>query len=79
MDKFQISHEAYHELRMVSKNQLPPVRKIATEKKLMSEEIPYMKHPTVNALNLLLPCTCILLNILLIKNIILYILHCLTG
>ena len=48
MDKFRISHEAYHELKMVSKSQLPPIGKIAREKKIMSEELPYLKHPTVN-------------------------------
>ena len=48
MDCFQISHEAYHELRMVSKGHLPPIGRLSKEKKVMSEEIPYHKHPKVN-------------------------------
>ena len=47
MDCFRISHEAYHELRMVSKGHLPPINYLAKEKKIMSEEIPYEKHAKV--------------------------------
>ena len=47
MDCFRISHEAYHELCMVSKGHLPPLGRLSKEKKIMSEEIPYEKHPKV--------------------------------
>ena len=47
MDSFRISHEAYHELRMVSKGHLPPISRLAKEKKIMSQEIPHEKHPKV--------------------------------
>ena len=48
LDNFRISHEAYHELRMVSKGHLPPLSKLAAQKKIMSDKIPYIKHPTVS-------------------------------
>ena len=48
LDSYRISHEGYHELRMVSKGHLPPISKITREKTIMSEEIPYTKHPTVS-------------------------------
>ena len=48
MDKFRISHEAYHELRMSSKSKLPPIGQIVKEKIIMSECLPYEKHPTVS-------------------------------
>ena len=48
MDCFRISHEAYHEMRLVSKGHLPPIWKISAEKKVMSEQLPYIKHPTVS-------------------------------
>ena len=44
MNSFCISHEACHELRMVSKGHLPPIGHLSKEKKKMSEEIPYEKH-----------------------------------
>ena len=47
MDKHKISHEAYHETRMVTKGFMPPIHVIKEEKCSMSEEIPYIKHPTV--------------------------------
>ena len=47
LDSYRISHEGYHELRMVSKGYLPPICRLAKEKKSMSKEIPYTKHPTV--------------------------------
>ena len=47
MDKHKISHEAYHETRMVTKGFMPPIHLIRNEKKYMSEEIEYIKHPTV--------------------------------
>ena len=50
MDCFRVSNEAYHEIRMVSKGQLPPIGRIRKEKKNMSKELPYIKHPTVNLL-----------------------------
>ena len=48
LDSFRISHKAYHELRMVCKGHLPPIWWLAKEKKKMSEEIPYIKHPKVS-------------------------------
>ena len=50
LDTFRISHEAYHELRMVSKGHLPPISRLTKEKKLMSEEIPYIKEDKVSTL-----------------------------
>ena len=47
MDCFRISHDAYHEIRMVSEGHLPPIGRITAEKQVMSDEIPYVKHPTV--------------------------------
>ena len=47
MDKHKISHDAYHETRMVTKGFMPPIHLIRQEKSLMSEEIEYIKHPTV--------------------------------
>ena len=47
MDKHKISHEAYHETRMVTKGFMPPVHVIKKAKAIMSEEIEYIKHPTV--------------------------------
>ena len=52
LDCFRISHEAYHEIRMVSKGHLPPIWRLADQKKIMSEQIPYMKHPNVSLNNL---------------------------
>ena len=48
MDCFHISHEAYHELRMVSKGHLPPLSRLAKEEQKMSEIIPYEKYPKVS-------------------------------
>ena len=50
MDKHKISHEAYHEIRMLTKGCMPPLHIIKKAKSKMSEEIDYIKHPTV--------CTC---------------------
>ena len=47
MDKHKISHEAYHETRMVTKGFMPPIHIIKEAKSIMSEEIEYIKHPTV--------------------------------
>ena len=47
LDAFRVSHEAYHELCMVSKGHLPPISRLAKERRLMSEEIPYSKYPNV--------------------------------
>ena len=47
MDKHKISHDAYHETRMVTKGFMPPIHLIRQEKSNMSEEIEYIKHPTV--------------------------------
>ena len=48
LDTFRISQEAYHELHMVSKGHLPPLRRLIYEKGVMSEEIPYAKIPNVS-------------------------------
>ena len=47
MDSYRISHEAYHELRHAGKDHLPPLYQIRNEKILMSDEIPYIRHPSV--------------------------------
>ena len=52
LDSFRISHSGYHELRMVSKGHLPPMWRLAKEKQIMSEKLPYMKHPTVRFITL---------------------------
>ena len=48
MDCFRISNETYHEIRMVSKGHLPPIGQMRKEKKIMSQELPYIKHPKVH-------------------------------
>ena len=48
LDSFRISHEAYHELRHAGKGHFPPLGAIMKEKIVMSDEIPYVKHPTVS-------------------------------
>ena len=50
MDSYHISHKAYHELRLAGKGHFPPLHHIIQEKKLMSDIIPYIKHPTVSNL-----------------------------
>ena len=47
LDSYRISHEAYHELRLVSKGHLPPIWRLVVEKNSMSDQIPYIKHPQV--------------------------------
>ena len=47
MDKHKVSHDAYHEIRMVTKGAMPPLHVIKRAKSKMSEEIEYIKHPTV--------------------------------
>ena len=48
MDNFRISHEAYHELRHAGKGHFPSLTAIMKEKRKMSQEIPYIRHPTVS-------------------------------
>ena len=48
MDSYRISHEAYHELRHAGKGHFPPLHQIVKEKNLMSDVIPFIKHPTVS-------------------------------
>ena len=50
MDCYRISHESYHELRHAGKGHFPPLYQIINEKKIMSGEIKYFKHPTVRNL-----------------------------
>ena len=47
IDSYGISHEAYHELRLARKGHFPPLYKIINEKKIMSAEIEFIRHPTV--------------------------------
>ena len=47
-DNFRISNEAYHEIRLELSGHMPPIGKVKSEKAIMSEEIPYKKHPTVS-------------------------------
>ena len=54
MDKHKISHEAYHEVRMVTNGIMPPIHTIKREKSTMSEEIEYIKHPTVGNFSIVL-------------------------
>ena len=49
-DNFRISNDAYHEIRSELNGHMPPVGKVKLEKSIMSEEIPYQKHPTVSLL-----------------------------
>ena len=51
-DNFRISNDAYHEIRAELCGQMPPVGQVKREKAVMSEEIPYIKHPTVSVLSL---------------------------
>ena len=48
MDTYCISHEAYHELRNVGQDHFPPLHHIIREKCFMSEELTYIRHPTVS-------------------------------
>ena len=50
MDSYRISHEAYHELRHAGKGHFPPLHHIIKENNIMSDVIPYVKHPTVSFL-----------------------------
>ena len=47
-DAFRISNDAYHEIRTELAGHMPPIGKVKFEKGVMSEEIPYQKHPTVS-------------------------------
>ena len=58
LDSFRISQKAYHELRMVSKGHMPPLRRLIFEKKKMSQEIPYEKHPEVSEIFILFHLCC---------------------
>ena len=46
-DKFRISQEAYHELRMELKGHYPPIWLIKLQKNIMSQRIVYFPHDTV--------------------------------
>ena len=52
LDAFRISHEAYHELRQAGKSHFSPLHHIIKEKGIMSDIIPYVKHPTVSNRNI---------------------------
>ena len=58
MDTYRISHEAYHELRLAGKGHFPPLHHIMKEKYVMSDTIPYTKHPTVSNNSMLYTITC---------------------
>ena len=47
-DNFRISNDAYHEIRSELSGHMPPVGRLKVEKAVMSEGIPYEKHPTVS-------------------------------
>ena len=52
MDKHKISNKAYHELKMTLTSGFnPPMNQIKDEKKVMSQEIPFTKHPSVSLRN----------------------------
>ena len=46
-DNYRISNDAYHEIRSELSGHMPPVGQLKQEKAVMSEEIPYQKHPSV--------------------------------
>ena len=48
MDKFKISQKGYHEFRKMFAPTIPPINQIKQERLIMSGEIPYIKHHTVN-------------------------------
>ena len=48
LDTFRISKHAYHELVMQSRGHLPPVGQILKERQVMSDTVPYTKHPSVS-------------------------------
>ena len=48
-DSFRISNDAYHEIRTELSGHMPPVGQVKHQKAVMSEEIPYKKHPTVSS------------------------------
>ena len=47
-DKYRISQEAYHELRMELKGHYPPIYLVKLQKNIMSQRIVYFPHDTVN-------------------------------
>ena len=47
MDQVRFFQEAYRNLRAVKQGHLPPLNRILKERKIMSEEVPYMRHSTV--------------------------------
>ena len=53
MDKYKISHEALHELRMVCVGYLPPINRIKVEKSKMSTEVKYTNDPRVRFISFL--------------------------
>ena len=48
LDTFRVSHQAYHEIRMVAKGHLPPICRLSHEKHKMSDVIPYIKMEKVS-------------------------------
>ena len=47
-DKYRISQEAYHELRMELRGHYPPIWIVKLQKNIMSQRIVYFPHDTVN-------------------------------
>ena len=48
MDKYKISHDAFHELRMVCLGYLPSINRIKSEKSKLSTEVKYTKDQSVS-------------------------------
>ena len=63
MDKHKISQEAYHETRMVTKGFMPPIHLIRQERSKMSDEIEYIKHPTVCVISYVIINYALLINV----------------
>ena len=49
-DNYRISNDAYHEIRSELSGHMPPIGRLKQEKAIMSEELPYQKHPKVSTL-----------------------------
>ena len=58
-DKFRISQEAYHELRMELKGHYPPIWLVKRMKNIMSARIPYFPGDTVKTLRIFVNLKCL--------------------
>ena len=51
MDEFKLSQRGYHEFRHLISKEAPPIHHIKQERVVMSNQIPYIKHPTVSIID----------------------------